>query len=508
MYRLVCLATLLPPVALTAAGGCAASSTRTSDRLGVSTRLSKEELGELLQQFEDAFEATIREAAERITTRQPDRRTRRLALLWQMRLFPLARDALNQQDAVHSLLDAWALCVRLRDFFEQGDGRELFGEQQAIAQGAARRSLLDVERIAALVLTPQGVERARPAIEDLAHQYPLRGEFSGSVVRSAIQRPEKNADVIASILTAPIAPFRAFEGIDRGAAAIQGFTAVAARMTDTVNDLPESVRLQTELLLMELEELETVEATRRSFQKVADSSSRLAAAAETLPDELRKQLTLAADELEHRQAALGETLRQAQDVASRVREALERAESAAVAVRETAGQAAAAGDSWAGAARAVSELVASFRGGEAPSPPPGREPSGPSSPTSTSPAGALRVDASAGADACVDTGARPFDVQDYTAAAQALDRAALQIQDLARDIRELTASPELAKSLDDTEARARPLVDSSHASATALVDHLAWRGAQLIGLLFVALLAQGLLLRMGPKARPRAADAR
>lgn len=464
----------------------------------VQTELSKEELAGLLQQFEDTFEATIREAAEQIVALQPDRRSRRLALLWQMRLIPMARDTLNQDDAVHSLLDSWALCVRMGDYFEQGDGRELFGANQHIAQAAAHRAIHDIEDIAARILPRDSLDRARPAIEDLARQFPLRGEFSGSTVRTALQRPQRDPDIIASILTVPMAPFRAFDGIDRGAAAIQGFTAVAARMTDTVNDLPETVRLQTKLLLLEIEELESVQATLTSLGELARSSARISSVAERLPEDLRREFGRAAEDLEQRQARLKETLREAREVVVRTNDALERVEAAAASVERTATHTAAAGDAWTGTFRAITEMVASFRVSNDPE-------SGESSPASATPLStgpppdALHV----GPPVPADPRRRGFDVNEYTQAAQALDRAALQIQDLTRELRQLAGSSELATSLTEVEARAHSLVERSHTSAAAIVDRLAWRGVLIVVLVFALLLGYTVLTRfLPPRSSP------
>jgi hypothetical protein len=324
-------------------------------------KLSKEELGELLAQFQDTYEATIRHAANRIVDQQPDRATRRRSLLWQTRLIPMMRDALDQSDALQALVDAWALCLRDQHFFTDGDGRDMFGPDQAIAREATRRSLAAIEQIAAHFLPPETLDRARGAVDELARRHPLRGEFSGTAVRAAVQPVEREADVLATIMRAPMAPFRAFEGIDRGAAAIQGFTAVAARMTDTVQDLPESARLQTQLLVMELEELETIQAALASLQELTRSAARISTVAEQLPENLRRELALAAEDLEARQAQFQQTLRDAQEVAGRVNETLGRVETAAASVERTATHAAMAGDAWTQTVQAVSDLVVSFR---------------------------------------------------------------------------------------------------------------------------------------------------
>ncbi len=458
------------------------------------TQLSSEELGELLQQFEDTYEATLREAADRIVALQPDRPTRRLTLLWQMRLVPMARDTLNQDEAIHSLLDGWALCIRQRDFFEQGDGRDMFGDHQGIAQEAARRTLADIERIAGRILTPDGMSRTRPAVEDLARQFPLRGEFSGSTVRTAVQKPNRNAEAIASVLSAPLAPFRAMEGIDRGAAAIQGFSAVAAHLTDTVNDLPETIRLQTDLLLMSVDEMETVQSTQDSLAELARSSSRLSTVAECLPDDLRREISLAAADLEQRQAGIQVTLREAREVVAATNETLERARTAATSFEQTAAQAAAAGTAWTGTVQAVTELVASIQN-------PANQPNAGAATAEQAPFSGNTPTAPP------DAGPQDFDVKDYTQAVEALDRAALQLRELTREVRELAGSSELGTSLAQIETQARGVVELSQTSAQTAIDHLAWRGAQLIVLLFVLLTGYAVVTRLLPlRSKPPASN--
>lgn len=497
----IATAILLPVIACTLPRRVASPSAGAT----VQTQLSKEELGELLAQFEDVFEASLRDAADRIVTLEPDRRTRRLVLLLQARLLPMMSDAIDQDDALHALLDAWILAQRVQRYFTVGDGQAMFGTGQPIAVAAAQRPLEDIEGIAARILIPAAQHRARQAVDDLAERYPLRGEFSGTTVRTAVQKAERDPDVLTAILTAPIAPFRAFEGIDRGAAAIQGFTAVAARMNDTVQSLPESARLQAQLLLLEIEDLESLQSGLASIQQVAESSARISALAEGLPQELRRELSLAAEDLESRQAAFQRTLQEAQQTAARVNEALGRVETAASAVERTAQHTTASGDAWTQTFRALTEMVDSFRR------PAAEVPTG----TSTHPAPGP-TSARSPADGDWPASAQPgpaesptnggFDIDKYTAAAQAFDQAALRLEGLTREVRGLAGSQELSTSLGDVENRARGVVESSRTSARDVIDHLAWRAAQLIVLFFVALFGYRLFVRMlGARATPSTA---
>ena len=475
-FRILAAATIATLLLMTGCASTPKSSSKSSSPPGLDvaqSSLSKEELADLLAQFEDTYEAAILDAADRILLAQPDRRTRRLTLIWQTRAIPMMRDALDQDDAVNAMLDAWALCLRAVHYFETGDARDMFGDKHQIAVDAARRSLDSIEQIASRILTPETLGRARDAVDDLACRFPLRGEFSGSIIRTAVEKSQKNPDVVASILSAPMAPFRAFEGIDRGAAAIQGFTAVAARMTDTVHDLPEILRLQTQLLVMELEEMESAQTALTGLQQISQSAEKMTAVAEQLPEHLRKEIALAADDLETRQAQLQQTL--------------ERVESAAGAVEQTATQAASAGDAWTQTVQAITEMVASFRQPHA---------------AATNPATTQAVDTNdrrplASAPSSTSE-AGVFDVTEYTQAAQALDQAAVRLQELTREIRGLAGSKELETSLRDLETRSRQIVDASRAGALDVVDRGAWRGAQLVLLFFLGLIGYTFLVRLLP----------
>ena len=428
--------------------------------------MSKAELQDLLEQYVDTFEATIQQATDQLITLQPDSRTRRLALLWQMRLIPLADDAIAQGDALRGLLDVWTLCVRMQVYFTSGDGRALFGSNQALAQQAAERCVRDIEHVAETVLPSADVAPARTAVAALAAKYPLRGEFSGGAVRTAVQHPDKGDDVLQSVLSLPLAPFRAFEGVDRGAAAIQEFTAVAARMTNVVQGLPNQARLQSELLLMEAEELDTVRSARTSFEQLAAAAQQLAARADSLPDELRCELTVLLDEFDSRQTNLQTTLRTAGDVARTVSDTLTQVQRTAQTVDQTAGSTAIAGQAWTGTFQSLTDMVASFRG----------------PPTASSPSAAPSP-----APQPADTSAaeHPFDINDYTRTAEALDHAAVQLQKLTADVRDAANTRELSGAIGALDQHVRELVELSQGRAQGLADHVAWRAGQLIVLSFV-----------------------
>jgi hypothetical protein len=213
-----------------------------------------------------------------------------------------------------------------------------------------------------------------------------------------------------------MAQFKWLGGVDEGAQAIKGFTVVAGRLTDVVEGFAADARLQTQLLLLETEDLETVKKTAASLERISKSSERLAATAEKLPAELRRELTAALDEVDAKQPELRKTL-------SETRALVDRLEPTGKSVAD-------AGEAWRGTAKAIEEMVASFR-----------------TSGSTAPQGSPR---SVGAIGASETSrpekeSPPYDINDYRRAAEAIRQTAKEMQTLVTDLRGLGDSGAVAQ---------------------------------------------------------------
>lgn len=260
--------------------------------------LTQEELRERLNEFEDNFEALIRRACDDLVQHDGARAVRRLTLIWQMRILPMSRAALDQENPLGSLLDLATLCIRQQRYLKTGDGKDLFGPNQPIAVRASEQAAAEIERLAARVLPKASFEATWTHVRRVAEGHPLRGEFSGAEVRVAHE--QAGDTVLQNVLAIPLAPFRWLGGVDETAQAIKGFTQVADRLTDVVAGLAADARLQTQLLLLETEDLETVRQGLESFERLAASSERMVATAESLPSDFRGELTAASDDLARR----------------------------------------------------------------------------------------------------------------------------------------------------------------------------------------------------------------
>jgi hypothetical protein len=83
--------------------------------------VSKEELRIELNDFTDYFITQTKQASEELDGKLSTTKTRKMTLMWRLRASQALFGALAQDDPVAAFVDAWALCVRLSDFFEHGN---------------------------------------------------------------------------------------------------------------------------------------------------------------------------------------------------------------------------------------------------------------------------------------------------------------------------------------------------------------------------------------------------
>jgi len=130
----------------------------------------------------------------------------------------------------------------------------------------------------------------RKEVDDLAARFPIQGtQFSLVRARQAVQAvPTSNA--LTYVISLPLAPFRALQGVDSGAAAIRDFNQTARRFATIAAALPETLRSEMQLLLLDAEEMRAVRQGLTSFEQAAASAERASLAMERLPDDLRAVL--------------------------------------------------------------------------------------------------------------------------------------------------------------------------------------------------------------------------
>ena len=341
--------------------GCGSKGLRTigSGVTPTTGQISKQELREQLDKFQEFFKATLRQVANEINKRVPITRTEKITLQMKARMVQGLNAMLDNDDSIVAFIETWALCTRFRMYLEEGEGSSLFGEAHEVALNGSKRLEAEIQRIGYIFLKNDVFETARKNVTKFAHNNPIRSMFSNVIVYATeVQKDQPNPFV--SMLKIPMAPFRAMEGVDRTASAIHQFRDTAERFSDIVSGLPESSRWQLQLLLFDLEDTNMTKSFLNSLTQLSESSARLEKSVEKLPKQLREQLTQFVEDVDRRQAGLQQTLQQAEKTSLALNNTLEKLDQTASSFDAVAKDVTETAQAWENAAKATGEVVQEF----------------------------------------------------------------------------------------------------------------------------------------------------
>jgi methyl-accepting chemotaxis protein len=355
----------LPVVSLT---GCGPKDVRTigSGLTPSDEQISKEDLRRQLDKFAEYFKARLRQMSSDIYDRVPSKRTEKTTLQMRARMVQALNVMLDQEDSVIAFIETWALCSRFRAYLEEGEGASLYGDGQKIAVSYARQIEAEIEQIGRVFLKDDVFETARKNIDEFANANPIKGAFSGVTV-FATEAQKGQANPFMSVIKIPMTPFRAIEGVDRTASAVNRFTDTAERFSDIVNELPESSRWQLQLLLYDLEETEMTKSFLASIAQFSESSSRLSKSVEELPKQLREQLSQFIEETDEKQKNLRKTLEQAEKTTLAITSTLEQLDKTSGSLGIAAKDITQTTQAWESAAKTTGEVIQELNKMKAPS---------------------------------------------------------------------------------------------------------------------------------------------
>ena len=411
-----------------------------------------------LYEYADGFSATVQNTAFAIADAAKDPAVRRRTVEWKLQSITSIRSIVARSDPRSALADAWTYTLQMHHYF-QGEGAAHFGEHQPLVVAATEALVADVERVAASLLAPENLARAREEIRQFVVENPVRAGLAGQV---ALPSEDSKEGRLAGLLRSPLSAINPFGGIDEGAQAIREFTKVAFRFTEVIKNLPETVSWRMELILLDLEEGEAVRSLDRSASTIAASAAGVAESARRLPEDVQRVLSKTLEDVEARSTSLRETIREARGTVDSANAAIAGAKELAVAVEE-------AGRALERTGIAGERMAIALGLG-----PPA---AGTPAPPESAPSGEKGEDGG-------------FDPKEFGDAADRLTRAAVEVQNIVREVKALAGSKEMEATVSGVNAISR-----------STVDHLAWRGLQLIG----AVLLAALLYRLVSSriARPR-----
>lgn len=433
----------------TAVAGCSWMS-RPSAKQAAKDRVELEAADKLqsaLTQFNDFFQASVRQAADEIEQSNATRQQRKAAILWKTSMADECRSTAFEASPAAGLVDTWTLCVRMLNYFESGDGKNLFGPGQPIALEAARKCERRIAEIASSVVPTTKLPAMRADIDEFARQAPITGVFAKQTA-APLSTNAAGIKVLDFLVGIPLAPIRAVGSIQQSGQSLSDIKNTAERFTDVVEDLPASARWQLQLLGISLEESPRFGEVLDDLKTFTASTSRLVGVADEMPVKLRTEGEQLLNSIEARQPAIRATLAEARETTAALNAAIQRSDEVAAKIERTVAEGKLAASAWESTARAVSTTVNDIA--------------------------AIPSKWDSGADnRPADEPSRPFNINDYTRSADAIERAAVQTRSLLGEVQKVSLSKPLMEQISSVDGNLR-----------SAIDHAAWRAVQLIMLIF------------------------
>ena len=119
------------------------------------------------------FMATVELTADSIARLTDEERVRYNTLVWKANAIPAIQLSMYHPDPMISFVDGWSLLIQMRQYFETGGGRDLFGSQQQLAVDA----LTDLEEEALATVESVGqaesIDKTERFVYTWADAHPL-----------------------------------------------------------------------------------------------------------------------------------------------------------------------------------------------------------------------------------------------------------------------------------------------------------------------------------------------
>ena len=316
------------------------------------SNISVDALQSRLDEFEEVFTSRTKAAAAEIDRLSADPKIMKMTLLWRSRAIPALHNILEQPQPMEVLVDSWLLCIRLTNYIESGEAGNIFGDFQPVALANAKEIEARIEDVAGDVLSEELFDQTTSGLRSLALANPIQSGFNKTLMYST-QVKKDQPGLFESVLSIPLSPVRALEGVDRTQAAIYDFSTTTRRLTDVVQEFPESSRWQLLLLLYDLEETNMAKSFLSSLQNISESSAKLATTTE--------QFSSLLEDSDESQDQIRQTLRQVNETAAQLRQLFNTAQQTATVFSQTALDVNTALSSWTDAARATDDAISRIK---------------------------------------------------------------------------------------------------------------------------------------------------
>ena len=230
-----------------------------------------------LREFGYRFAGIIELSVDEIISKTSDNEIKKQALLWKIYAIPAMIRSLSMNDPLAAGLDSWILSVQMVQYFEDGYGKDFFGEYQDIAINASRLIVNDVENLARGLKGTDDISRGQKITEDWTKNNPIK---NNKFLRLSAM------DSVASMIGS--------EDINLGSTAENIATSIDElknQVTLYTNYLPKQIKWQAEYELYNLLGDSLIDKSLNNIDRVVLSTERISKVIDESP-ELIKEIQL------------------------------------------------------------------------------------------------------------------------------------------------------------------------------------------------------------------------
>lgn len=202
---------------------------------GGEIEISPIELRETMNDFFYKFSRTISESADSIMRISSNSGVKNEALKWKMNAIPIANSAIYTSDPFLGYVDMAVFTYQLKQYFEEGAGKNLFGSHQMIAIEAVDLLWEDLLDIGRNLVPDNDISEGTKIVTDFATEHPLKSSY---FVR------QSTIPLMAKIQTAEKVTFKGL-AVDMS----QSIDGLRSQVSSYMEILPQQARWEAEFLL-------------------------------------------------------------------------------------------------------------------------------------------------------------------------------------------------------------------------------------------------------------------
>jgi len=429
-------------VLLLSLAACASKPTTAEQQMGLDRSSTVMKVREIC----DNYNRVVDLACLEIENKAKDPERKRLSLLFRIYTLTYTRHALVNPSPLAAFLDLWVMALQRQEFLKT-NGEKLLGDLAPIVADANQQMVDYIAKVANDVFPPNARERVGNEVANYARKNPITG-----YIREWQEVGTAKGESLLKTVTGIVPSL----GIKDTAASIADVAHSIDGVGEVVQDIPKLARWNTQLLFIELDQNPSMLSVRESIRNISSEVARFNQIVDSLPTRVQGEVSKTLDEIEAKQEGIRKTLEDAKGVATEAKGAVEAlqvtvkdAETTLASAQKATEAFAVAGEKWQPALQTLLDIT-----GPAPK------------------------------EYKPSTGPDP-NIENLVKLSEHATAMATQLTDALQQARTILEG----RAMDQLNANARGTLDHTADRLDAVIDHAAWRGAQLaLGIAVLALL--------------------